>query len=93
MQGGEEAERRAACQRLELLARALEERETFLEEDSWMRTTELVARQEGLDDAHERLFDAVRDARRLGLDWATIAGALGQPEDEVTVRYRQVDRM
>jgi hypothetical protein len=87
-----DSEQPAAYDRLQRVGEGLEEREfTRGARLPFMRTRELVQSQEAVDDAGDRVWDAVRDARRLGMDWSVIADALKLPEQDVIDRYRQVD--
>jgi hypothetical protein len=87
-------EQQAAYDRLERVGEGLEEREFRRGARlPFMRTRELVQSQEAVDDAGDRVWDAVRDARRLGMDWSMIADALKLPEQDVIDRYGQVDGM
>jgi hypothetical protein len=59
----------------------------------WMRVNELVESQRKLDDVRDRRDEAVRDARKLGMPWATIADALQISEEEAGERFAGVDRL
>jgi hypothetical protein len=89
-----EFDQQAAYDRLQRVGEGLEDRE-FMRGARlpFMRTRELVQSQEAVDDAGDRVWDAVRDARATGMDWTTIAKALKLPEQDVIDRYRQVDGM
>jgi hypothetical protein len=87
-------EQDAVYQRLRRLSEDLEDRSFFRSARlGFMRTRELAESQEALDGAQERLYDAVREARTLGMEWSVIADALRRPEEEVQERYASVDRM
>jgi hypothetical protein len=91
-ESGSDSAQQAAYSRLQRVGQGLEDRE-FMRgaRVPFMRTRELVESQHAVDGAGDRVWDAVRDARALGMDWSTIADALNLPEQDVTDRYRQVD--
>lgn len=57
-----------------------------------MLANALIESQVELDGARDRLHEEVRDARRLGMAWCTIASALQITEEEAQERYGTVDR-
>jgi hypothetical protein len=86
-------EQDGAYQRLRELAEDYEDREFMQSARSpFMRTTEMVNSQEALSGADDRLWEAVRDARALGMDWSMIADATRLPEEGLITRYGDADR-
>ena len=84
----------AAYRRLAAIQDELEHREFRRDARAgWMRVNELVESQRSLDDANDRLEDAIRDARQLGMDWSTIAEALRMSEDEARQQFGSIDRL
>ena len=59
----------------------------------WMRVNELVESQMAVDDARDRRDAAVRDARRLGMTWRSIANALKMTEHEAEQQFAGADRL
>ena len=57
----------------------------------WMRMRETGDSQMAIDEAQERLYQAVADARRLGLEWESIGDALRMTAAEAQSRYRSAD--
>jgi hypothetical protein len=93
MNGEMTPEQDAAYQRLRELSEDYEDRE-FMRgaRAGFMRTTELVESQEALSGADDRLWDAVAERARLGMDWSVIADATRLPEEELIARYGGADR-
>jgi hypothetical protein len=61
--------------------------------ERWMRVNQLVQTQMDSDGGRDRRDDAVRDARRLGMDWGQIARALHLTEAEVRAQVGPADRL
>jgi hypothetical protein len=80
----------AAFLRLKELRELAEHRE-FMLGASHLRASAPVELQVELDGARDRLEEAARNARRLGMEWGRIGTALNMSEDEARQRYGGLD--